>query len=263
MRSLTHRRICMVAAVLVSACGLLKANSHTLDTISYNFPLAGGGGGAAAQIDHTANIEIYCVDFNNDIFVPATDYSAYLTPITTAAWAADSSLAGQTRFGHVVNWTSVNATIDAATDLQRYQMEAYLISKYDRTNASDPNVNARNNAIQQAIWDILDPLGESASIPQPGSTITSNPNYNPQSWLTAAGAWLTDSSSGAAVARENFLASYRVVSDASKPTCSNALINCGFQEQITTVPEPRLLGLLLAGLLGIVVFNSRRFKAQA
>ena len=259
MRFISQRRVGTTAAILLSVCGLLKANSHTLDTISYNFPLAGGGGGAAAQIDHSLNIEIFCVDFNNDIFVPATNYSAYLTPITTAAWAADSSLAGQTRFGHVVNWTSVNATIDAATDLQRYQMEAYLVSKYDRVNASDPNVNARNNAIQQAIWDILDPLGESGSIPTPGSTITSNVNYNPQSWLTAAGAWLTDSSPGAAAARESFLSGYRVVSDASHPACGNALINCGFQEQLTAVPEPRLVGLLLAGLLGIGV-TFRKFR---
>ena len=249
--------------MLFSACGLLTANSHTLDTISYNFQLAGGGGGVAAQIDHSLNIEIYCIDFNNDIFIPVKDYAANLIPITTAAWAADSSLAGRTRFGHVLNWTPVTATIDAATDLQRYQMEAYLVSKYDRTNNGDPNVNARNNAIQQAIWDILDPIGESASIPNPGSAITSNANYNPQQWLMNAGSWLTDSSAGAGAARESFLASYVVVSDASNPVCGDPLVKCGFQEQMTMVPEPAHIALVLGGLFSLLIISFRKRFGKA
>jgi hypothetical protein len=59
---------------------VLKASQ--LDTISYNFALAGGGGGSAATLDKTLNIEIFCVDFANEIVVPKANYSANLTSIT-------------------------------------------------------------------------------------------------------------------------------------------------------------------------------------
>ena len=48
-----------------------------LDTISYNFELAGGGGGATATLNGVP-VEIFCDDFANEINVPS-DNSADVT----------------------------------------------------------------------------------------------------------------------------------------------------------------------------------------
>ncbi len=232
------KRFGQTAVILFALCAAIQAGPvvNTLDTTGYNFKLNGGGGGASATLNNTQSIEIFCVDFANDIYVPQDNYSAYVTGLTST-----NSDMGVTRFGDVTNWTPISNTvtdasvINTATDLGRYQMAAYLVSTYNIAGGNSP----ANNGIQQAIWDILDPKGGGFA-PFGGSTTDTE--------LTAAASWY---SSTTTAARDLYLANYRIVSDTTMKYCSGSsgLLCGGFQEQITVVPEPRHLAMLLTGLL--------------
>lgn len=245
-------RFSLITAAVLSFCAAASAGTVTLDTNSYNFALNNGGGGAAATINKNVSVEIFCVDFANDIYVPVQGYSAYLTTITGGSDLSD------TRFGNVAssNWTQMNTsfidttdagTINNSTDLGRYQMAAYLVSQYNLAGGN----NAANNGIQQAIWDILDP-----------KTFTQVYNTATDAEIEAAAQWYTSMGGNTgSTSLNNFLANYRIVSSSTMTACGTGLALCGgFQEQITVVPEPRHLALMLVGLLlaGSVVF--RKFR---
>jgi hypothetical protein len=242
--------------ILALACfSVLKASPHQLDTISYNFMLAGGGGGSAAKLDKSLDIEIFCVDFANEIIVPKTNYySANLTSITSSGFNATT-----TRFGSNTSWRTVTIADDAvdggsddvvdsgiingATNaLGRYQMAAYLVSQYNRPAGN----NTANNGIQTAIWKILNPSIYSAA---PVSADAS-------AALEQAAVWYNTTITAD---RDSYLANYRIVSDSTMTACG--LVLCGgFQEQITVVPEPKYVGLLLMGLFAL--FSIRLRKAS-
>lgn len=251
---MTLGRFSLITTVLLSFCAAANAGpvTHVLDTNSYNFALNNGGGGAQATIDKGQSVEIFCVDFANDIYVPVQNYSAYLTTLTSGS---DLS---ETRFGSVASsdWTQMSTsfidttdanTIDNATDLGRYQMAAFLVSQYNLGNGN----SVQNNGIQQAIWDILDP-----------KTFTTVYNGATDSEIEAAAQWYTGMGGNAgSTALNSFLTNYRIVSSATMTSCGAGLPLCGgFQEQITVVPEPRHLALMLMGLLlaGSVVFRKVR-----
>ena len=103
--------------------------------------------------------------------------------------------------------------------------------------------------------DILDPYGETF-----GNIGTTSYTNNA---LEAAAKWYTSMGGNSGSSTLNtFLANFRIVSDATMGSCTGSkLVNCGFQEQITVVPEPRHLALMLMGLLlvGCAVF--RRVQA--
>lgn len=259
---MTLGRLSLITAVLLAFCVAASAGpvANVLDTESYNFQLAGGGGGATAQLNGSQNIELFCVDFANQIYVPM-DYSAYLTTLTSGSNLND------TRFGSVTNWTTVNisgdstdsSTINGATDLGRYQMAAYLISQYNLGDgATKPfsldGSSTSNNGIQQAIWDILDPKGESFK-PIASSSYSNTALEAAAQWYSATGG------NSGSTARNNFLANFRIVSDATMGGCGFALSGCGFQEQITVVPEPRHLAVMLIGLLLVGSVAFRRLQA--
>ena len=235
-----------------------SANPNRLDTVSYNFALGDGGGGSSALLNLTQSIEIFCVDFANTIIVPHNMYSANLSTITSGS---DLSL---TRFGGNTSWRTItiaddgtdggsddaadSAILNAAGALARYQMAAYLVSQY---NLGAGN-NAANNGIQSAIWAILDPSSFALA------PVTADPSEA----LESAAGWF---SSTTAAARDAFLANYRVVSDATMTHCGapGTPLCLGFQEQITTVPEPRNVAWVLMGVLGLCAIAFRRFRATA
>jgi hypothetical protein len=249
---MTLGRFSLITTVLLS-CGAVASagpQTHILDTNSYNFQLNGGGGGAQATLDKTQSIEIFCVDFANDIYVPVQNYSAYLTTITSNTSSTDL---GYTRFGNVASsaWNQINAssvldapTINNATDLGRYQMAAYLVSQYSIAGGN----SAQNNGIQQAIWDVLDP-----------KTFTAVYNTSTDNALEGAAQWYSNSGGNGSTSRDSFLANYRIVSSPSMTPCASGtgLLCGGYQEQITVVPEPRHVAFMLMGLLlaGSVVFR--------
>lgn len=215
--------------IFVAAVSVVQAAPFTLDTISRNFPLANEGGGISASLDG-GNVELFDVDFGNEIVVPAS-YSANETLLSAAGFTAST-----TRFGQNTSWRTVSvaddgvdggaddaadsAIINATNALGRYQMAAYLVSQYNLGAGG----NAANNGIQTAIWELLNPTSYSLA-----------PfNADPSEALERAAVWfITTSSAG----RDSYLADYRVLSDSSMNSCGPVLCG-GFQEQIAAVPEP-------------------------
>lgn len=249
-----------LAAILLFAFGL--ANADQLDTKSYNFQLNGGGGGASAVLDLTKTLEIYCNDFNNDIYVPHSNYSANLTTFTQAGLNA-----GNTRFGEMdssafnsvtisdsdPNDATEQSTINGASALGRYQMAGYLVSQYNLAGGN----NAANNNIQMAIWELLDPVSYKTT------PISLNPSAQPTEALEMAADWYGGTNE---TDREAFLQDYRIVSDATMtcPTAgcgADAPLVGGFQEQITHLPEPGSFSLLAIGLIGVALGARRRRAA--
>ena len=228
-----------------------SANPVTLDTLTYNFPLTGGGGGSSGVIDHTENVELFCVDFANDIHVPHSGYSAWLSTLTTG-----SDLT-HTRFGGNTSWTTITISdgdsndttdsgiINAAGALGRYQMAAFLVTQYQQGQGS----NAYNNGIQGAIWDLLDPKSSPAA-----------PNFaDANAALELAAEWYSNPSSD-----KSFLANFRIVSDTTMNwNGTGNPLTCGFQEQLTMVPEPRQAVWVLGGLLAaLALFRLIRKQAE-
>lgn len=236
-------------------------HADTLATNSYNFQLYAdtlgdyGGGGASATLNGTLNVETFCIDFNNNIYVPYAGYNAYLTPLTSTGFVAS-----QTRFANVTSWqnsaiaaelgsdtTDLN-TIENAGALARYQMAAYLVSLYNLASPNQGAVFAYNNGIQEAIWQIMDP----ASYP-----VTPANTGDPTNALETAAQWLSNPS----IDHDSFLANYRIVSDMSMQP-GNPLTG-GFQEQITYVPEPGLFVAMIFGCLGLLWLGRRNLLAAA
>jgi hypothetical protein len=170
----------------------------------------------------------------------------------------------QTRFGGNTGWVSVApnitgdaddaadaAIIDGADALGRYQMAAYLVSQYNLPAGN----TASNNGIQQAIWDILDPTTLPAGKVLPSIGIAS-------AGLETAAEWYGSTTQAF---RDQYLANYRIVSDAQKMGfCGANVPQCGgFQEQITVVPEPSHTALFLFGLMIVGSMAVRKFTGVA
>jgi hypothetical protein len=236
------RLICTTIAILFLAVAA-EANPVEFDTHTYNFALIGGGGGESGVLDSDLSVETFCDNFNNEIYVPHTGYSAYLSTLTTGS---DLS---HTRFGSNSSWQTVtiddgdsndaadSAIINDANSLGRYQMAAFLVSQYQTNQGS----NATNNGLQAAIWDILDPASSPAA-----------PTYaNAAEALEEATEWYANPN-----ANRSFLADFLIVSDSimSWNGAGNPLSG-GFQEQltmvITPVPEPHTAVWILMGLFSI------------
>lgn len=223
------------AAMFLFLTPALNANPVVFDAQTYNFALDGGGGGEAALLG-SQNVETFCVDFNNVIYVPG-DYSAYLSTLT------NGSDLSHTRFGSNTSWETItlsdgnpndttdSATINDAGALGRYQMAAFLITQYQTGQGN----NAYNNGIQVAIWDILDP-----------SSYGPAPNYaNADDALELAAQWYANPNSN-----KSFLSDFVIISDPSMTSdgAGNPL-KCGFQEQLAMLPEPRAIAWVPAALL--------------
>lgn len=251
-----------LAVLAVLAVGMAKADR--LDTISYNFQVDNGGGGVSALLNQTTPLEIYCNDFNNDIWVPQQNYSATVSTITP-------NTLGATRFGRLnaADFQTVTFTdpdndsdaniINSANGYARYEMVAYLVSQYNFAGQG----NAYNSGIQMAIWEIMDPLAYSSS-PSPSSY---NPSANPSAAFEMAADWYASYGTND-LGRQAYLSNYRIVSDStmvcaklSSGACNpDAPLVGGFQEQITSLPEPAA-GLPLAFGL-IALFAARRRARQ-
>jgi len=255
MKKLTFGGAC---ALLVLTIG---ASAGTLDvTNNYNFPLSGGGGGAVATLNGVS-VEIFCDDFDNNISL-GTNYSANVTALGTSANLSATRFGGISGLGWT-QFTTLGSLDDSffnvggagSTAVARYAMAAYLVSLYNQTPADYPV----DNQIQDAIWSIMDPAGETVS----------DPGVNGTSFVEQAANWYMGMDNSANLtALNNFLAHYEIVSPASMD-CSNRLVNCGFQEQIvdpnpipapTPTPEPRGGALALLGVFAIGMFGLRRVR---
>jgi hypothetical protein len=248
----------IIKSILGAGCALLffglGANASTvpLSVISYNFPLAGGGGGASATLNGVP-VEIFCDDFANDLNAPSSQ-PADVTTLSSNANLSD------TRFGSISSngWTTItlsdgdsffNNPGSGSTALARYEMAAYLVSLYNR---GPGNNTSNNNEIQEAIWTIMDPKAEGAVIDPSG--------LSPDSYLEQAVSWYVSmNTAGNQAALNSFLSQFEIVSSADM-TYPNGVGVGGFQEQIVmnpvVTPEPRggvwlLLSLLVVGFLAM------------
>jgi len=235
-----------IGAVFICISGGIYAGTYKLDTTSYNFQLDGGGGGAAAVLGST-DIEIFCDDFADSITVPHSGYSANVTSLT-------SGNLSETRFGGNTSWTTITINdgdsddaadsliLNNATALGRYQMAAFLVSEYNLPAGN----SSSNNGIQDAIWALLDPTSSPEALP----TL----HNNAFDALESAAQWYqsTGGNNGSA-ARNTFLAGYEIISDSTMYSCGAGKALCGgFQEQIdpvAPVPEPRQFAVVFGGLL--------------
>jgi hypothetical protein len=259
-KSLLRAGFATVFTALTATAGTVQ-----LTPVTYNFQLAGGGGGATGTLNGST-VESFCDDFANSISL-STTYNADVTTLST------SVNLDETRFGEVASngWTAMaisdgNATLDSqdnsffntgsgSSALARYEMAAYLVSLYNVSAGGSTS----NNQIQEAIWSIMDPKAEGAVINPSGT--------NPDSYLEQAASWYASmNTSGNLGSLNSFLSQFEVVSSANM-TFSNGLGSGGFQEQIVmnpaVTPEPRgavwiLLALVLGGFL-----VTRRTRAGA
>jgi hypothetical protein len=231
-----------------------SAGSVPLDVTSYNFQLAGGGGGAQATLNGVP-VEIFCDDFDNQIWVPS-DNSANVTTLGASAL-------NQTRFGNVSpnQWTAIDLTGGgvASTDdgffnsgagdtpSARYDMVAYLVSLYNVPSG----YTTSNNQIQEAIWTLMDPTAEGAAINPSG--------VNPTGYLEQAANWYVGGG-----ATNSFLGQFEVVSDSAMNVPLSGVGTGGFQEQIVfaPAPEPRGSTWMLIGLFGAAGFLLKRARGK-
>ncbi len=237
-------RLIGTAVVLLFLAIAVEANPVQFDTGTYNFALAGGGGGESGVLDSDLSVETFCDNFNNEIYL-GHDYSAYLSTLTTGS---DLS---HTRFGPNSSWQTVaisgdatdSAIINYADALGRYQMAAFLVSQY-RTKQGG---NAYNNGIQTAIWDILDPSSSPAA-----------PTYSDAARaLEETAQWYASPNS-----KRSFLADFLIVSDSTMSwRGAGNPQSGGFQEQLAMLtspaPEPRATVWILIGLFSLFAGQRR------
>lgn len=236
----------------------LSASADTLDLTNYNFQLPGGGGGAEATLNGVA-VEIFCDNFNNDIYVPSSNPANVTIPNTGANY-------DETRFGELgasafttitlsgsgTTVTTDDGILNGANGAARYDMVAYLVSLYNVAAGA----TTANDKIQEAIWTLMDPTAEGPAL---------NPDsINPTSDLEAAAGWYaTMSAPGNTNALNSFLAQFEIVSDPTM-TFTNGLGVGGFQEQIVYTPAPEPSGSIwmLIGLFGVAGFLVQRARAR-
>jgi hypothetical protein len=241
--------ICFIGSFVLTVSA--NASGVPFHVSTYDFPLAGGGGGSLATLNGVP-VQIFCDDFSNEIWVPS-DNSANVTQVTSSDLSA-------TRFGAVTSWTSIS--VGDATDQTflntgagsaagvRYDLVAYLVSLYSLPAGN----NTANNTIQEAIWTLMDP----SVYPSPKPL---NPDsVDPSSYLEQAASWYIGG--GATTA---FLSQFEIVSDAlmTPGTLSSGWVGVGgFQEQIVMTPEPRGGVWMLIGFFGMAAFLVQRARTR-
>jgi hypothetical protein len=225
-----------------------------IDTPAGSSQLGVGGGEFAGTINGDSTL-FWCVDDQEEFTFGDSGYGN-VTLLQNVGADANSVKYGNVTNGGTPTWTNTSDTFDSvalpsdATD--RFAMEAYLVSKYNGFVGSESGAvvanTAQDLAIQEAIWSITN----NSSLSGGFSTISGNDTNNTtdqywihQALLNYAGvnlgdwavvSWTTDSS-GNLNLRDD------------KQT---------FLVQVTATPEPRLYGMLAAGMAGLCFFARRR-----
>lgn len=140
----------------------------------------GGTEDASGDLTGGTTVFAYCIDAQNSVYIPSTVYEANLTPITTGADLSntrygrdESQWTGGGDPGLPIDFRTTTFAVSGTdsltpTALERYQMEAWLVSEYAVLPSSD------RAAIQDAIWqvtDVIPPAGEQGNYltpPDPG-----------------------------------------------------------------------------------------------
>jgi hypothetical protein len=147
----------------------LTASANTLSIDNAATIQAGSyGGGYGGEFPGTFNgnpIEVYCVDFTQD-FTSGQTYTVHVNTPTSSTFTTQTHYGGYTGA-----WEYDNGTYNA---VQRYEMSGWLASQL-----SSSKTQGTNDALQEAIWTLLDAnialapyscAGESASACQTAVT---------------------------------------------------------------------------------------------
>lgn len=213
-------------------------------------------GASAATATLIGTYASQCVDFLNT-FPVNTPFQVSVSSITAGdlantRWGSwDGPDAGTTP-GQSSDFDTDNSRLpgsDLYSALQRYMMAAWLMDQMQSYAASPTSTtNANRNAIQDVIWELMNPAGSSPNPPVYSDVALV------QSWWAAASS--TGLSQGA-----GYYSNFRIITE-------NPILNTpgtgstSYQEQIVRVPEPIDLTLALA-LCAVFWLVRRRRTAQA
>jgi hypothetical protein len=211
---------------------------------SYNVEQGGQFTGYLTS-DPSQTLTMYCVDYSNDLTVPA--------PVTVN----DLAELSDTRYGTTTSFSNPDTASDGLSATERYVLAAYLTTQFELVPSPSNAVVTLNDNIQGAIWNLLDVNG---AVHSDGGEITDAVNwYNAQtpSALSAFESKIVIYSP-AGLAGDNNL---------TLGTAGNRYTTGGpngaqdTQEMIgliTTTPEPQTLAMLGAGLLALGLMRKRR-----
>ncbi len=223
----------------------------------------GGGQFRGSLYDGTTLIGTFasqCVDFLN-VFPPNTRYEVSVSTLTeggmaTTRWGSWDGSDGGTTAGESSDfdtaWSSArldNAGI-AYTALQRYMMAAWLMTQMQMYTASPTaTTNANRNAIQDVIWELLNPQAASD-----GTYTSPPPLFNGSAANDAlVHDWWNAARTNYLGEGEGFYSQFRIITE-------NPINNRDgvYQEQIIRVPEPVDITLALALIAVFWLVRRRR-----
>lgn len=230
------------------ACGLLWltcsalafATPLTIENQNFNID-AGGRFSAFLNVDPGQALQVFCVDYQNEVNPPQT----YDVNISTPDGLADIA---DTRYGTTPTAAfSYQTAPDAqpiGSALNRYLMAAWLTTQY--SYAAGANTGSQDLGIQNAAWNLLDTNG----VPHTDGAY--------QAWENAAVTWEQSLSTTALDIFESDVRIYTTTdvalnSDLNNHDSSNRYLT-GQQEMISVtsqVPEPATVGMLGLGLVAL------------
>jgi len=242
----TSARADALPATILNSNGVLLNTSVAVSSAPQNptYPVSfsfGDGGGFAAAVDGH-NTTVWCVDSEEDIWFP-TNYqgdlvsTAHLTSNLTDVKYGNVTGTGST--GNV--WAlDLGAANNNAT--ARFQMAAYLVSKYE-SFPNGPVNDANDRNLQVAIWEITYNYSVSSSLSfaqiqgaAPDPTAAAN-------YISQAETFVDNS------ANASYFNNFAILS--GNVNSSGAMSGTGYQTyvvQLNTVPEPASWMALFAGL---------------
>ena len=203
-------------------------------------------------------LALYCIDFQNSVFIPSQVYTANLTPIVngsdlsntvngrpSSAWAPGDAV--KPVVFQRTSFTITSTQSLTPTALQRYQMAAWLTTRYALPGAD-------RTAIQYAIWQALAvkaPAGEKKPVSvlptATGKTLTDMNNL-----LKQAADFVANHYS------DQFFSGFRIVTQVL-PIYLHGVSQV--QEFMVMTPEPATLAAIVAALFCLMVFWKRRKAA--
>jgi hypothetical protein len=213
-------------------------------------------------------VDLMCIDYQNDTYIPSTVYSANLSSVTVGSDLSNTRHGGSPDPDPTLGaWTFTNNSFDytsgtlnladtEASAEARYAMVTYLASQYVLGPSISVTAQAQDDQIQSAIWQIMSTTPP-ATPASPVDIVTGSGNY-----LSAAAGWYVGSGDGTSAAAQQLLSRYTVVTNV------NPLIAGPYPNQVQeflvlgAAPEPRYILLLMPAMLGVWLLR-RKLSGQA
>lgn len=255
-------RNAVMGLVLLGGSQAFGAYFYELSTASPERLATYGGGGqfrgtlyegaTAATATQIGVFVSQCVDFLNT-FPQSSLYQVSVNTLTqadmaTTRWGSWDGPDGNSTPGEGTDFDTDSSRLagaDIYSALQRYMMAAWLMNQMQLYPASPTSTtNADRNAIQDVIWELMNPAGSSQNPPLFGDV--SLVNYW---WVQAQTRYSTSGTD---------YSQFRIITENPiRDTPGNGTTS--YQEQIIRVPEP--VDFTLAAALLAVFYLCRRRKA--